>query len=307
MAGDWIPVRVDLDEDPAVIGISGRTGIDEFAVVGRLVKLWGWAQGQTADGLIPHVSTAWLDGKVKLAGFAAAMVEVGWLESQAENVVIPKFERWLGRSAKRRLQHAREVGEKRCALPKRTKSALQNRTEENSKDPPKSPPGGALPIPELADLITAWNDHASTCGWKRCKHATKDRLKTFKTRSQDPYWRENWLSALSRAAGIGWIRGDTDGWIANIDWFLRPKTVVRLTEGSYDDHNGAANGFSGGSMGPSSRVRAERGKYADVPVIRCGEAAPEPETNGTAPAAGGPVGGQDRGKPPVDGAGPGLW
>lgn len=34
MAGDWIKMRVDLRDDPDVIGIAAATGLDEDTVVG---------------------------------------------------------------------------------------------------------------------------------------------------------------------------------------------------------------------------------------------------------------------------------
>ena len=56
MAGDWIPMRVDLADDPAVISIATATGLDELAVVGRLHRLWSWANRHLTTGAAPSVS-----------------------------------------------------------------------------------------------------------------------------------------------------------------------------------------------------------------------------------------------------------
>lgn len=95
-----IPVRVDLDEDAAVLGIASRTGLDSFAVVGRLIKVWGWARRQTSNGKVQFATADWIDGFVRHPGFAAAMVAVHWLEVDGEGILIPKFERWLARGQK---------------------------------------------------------------------------------------------------------------------------------------------------------------------------------------------------------------
>ena len=36
MAGDWIKMRMDLPEDPAVYRLARITGLDRLSVVGRL-------------------------------------------------------------------------------------------------------------------------------------------------------------------------------------------------------------------------------------------------------------------------------
>ena len=49
MAGDWIKMRVDLNEDPAVVGMAIALDTDEHSVVGRLHKLWSWADNRCAN------------------------------------------------------------------------------------------------------------------------------------------------------------------------------------------------------------------------------------------------------------------
>jgi hypothetical protein len=77
MAGDWLKARIDLPDDPAVIEIAHQLLSDEYAVVGRLVRIWGWANRQSRDGHAPGVTAAWIDRYVAQPGFAAAMQKVG--------------------------------------------------------------------------------------------------------------------------------------------------------------------------------------------------------------------------------------
>src|ERR1044071_7296978 len=102
MAGDWIKMRDDLAEDPAVIAIAAKTGLDEFGVVGRLQNLWAWADRQSRDGHAAGVTETWVDVRLRCDGFARAMVEVGWLTVGKRGIDIPNFDRHNGESAKKR-------------------------------------------------------------------------------------------------------------------------------------------------------------------------------------------------------------
>ena len=99
-------MRQDLHDDPAVIGISSRTGIDEDSVVGKLHRLWCWADKHTADGTAPGITPKWVDRYVYHTGFAEAMVAVAWLEFSDFGVIFPRFDRHNGESAKARADAA---------------------------------------------------------------------------------------------------------------------------------------------------------------------------------------------------------
>ena len=113
MAIDWIKMRVNLIDDPAVLVIANATGIDEFGVIGRLHKLWSWADQQTTDGNAPGVTNvaarAWLDRYLSCTGFADALVAVGWLEIDETGMRLPNFDRHNGQSGKQRAVTAKRV------------------------------------------------------------------------------------------------------------------------------------------------------------------------------------------------------
>ncbi len=158
MAEHWIAIRVNLADDPAVVKMAaGLPLADEDHVVGKLVRLWGWANehltvigegdddtetdteaeagtkaGTEAVTLLsrslsrschaichaarvtprgscvaPGVSTAWLDRKVGVQGFADALIKVGWLVATPDGLIFPKFNRFNAQTAKTRLLSAR--------------------------------------------------------------------------------------------------------------------------------------------------------------------------------------------------------
>lgn len=104
MAGDWIKMRVDLGDDPAVIQIAASLDISEDEVVGKLHRLWAWADRHTTDGTAPAITAKWVDRYVSMSGFAEAMVGAGWISFSDAGVAFPGFERHNGESAKRRVE-----------------------------------------------------------------------------------------------------------------------------------------------------------------------------------------------------------
>ena len=111
MAGDWIPMRLDLCDDPAVLEMADILNQPEEYVVGCLHKVWSWASRNCHDGTVTGVTKMSLSRAVKLPEAVAAMLAVGWLvEGKGADgrpfVSFPKWENWLSKSAKARLQNS---------------------------------------------------------------------------------------------------------------------------------------------------------------------------------------------------------
>ena len=102
MSGGWIPIRLDLPDDPSVLSIASDLGMDEFAVIGRLIKIWSWANRHLLDGKAA-ISLEWIDRFVDTPGFAVALVKAKWLQIKTSGVQFPNFDRWNSTGAKSRL------------------------------------------------------------------------------------------------------------------------------------------------------------------------------------------------------------
>lgn len=113
MAKTWIPMRHDLPQDPAVIGIATATGLDEDAVVGKLLRVWSWFDSQTVDGNAPSVTLSWLDRYVGADGFGQAMVDQNWLIVCNNGLKVPGFDKFISQSAKQRALTAKRVSNHR--------------------------------------------------------------------------------------------------------------------------------------------------------------------------------------------------
>ena len=115
MAGDWIKFELTTLDKPEVCQIADLADIDPDAVVGKLMRVWGWFDQQTENGNAPSVSKKLLDRLVGVSGFCEHMKAVAWMV-EADNVIsLPHFARHNGKTAKNRLLTAKRVANHKTA------------------------------------------------------------------------------------------------------------------------------------------------------------------------------------------------
>lgn len=102
MAGDWIKVETCLPDKPEVWQIAGMLGLDPDAVLGKLLRVWGWFDAHTKDGNAHGVTFSLVDRVACVTGFAEAMMLAGWLEQDGSVMSLPNFSRHNGKTAKNR-------------------------------------------------------------------------------------------------------------------------------------------------------------------------------------------------------------
>lgn len=106
MAGYWIKMRIGLRDDPSVVSIAAQLNLNEDMVVGKLHRLWSWADLHTVNGTVPGITPAWIDRYVERRGFSDAMAAAGWVSFDSDGIHFPHFDRHNGESAKRRAEDA---------------------------------------------------------------------------------------------------------------------------------------------------------------------------------------------------------
>ena len=161
MAGDWIKMRMDLPDDPAVYKLALLTKLDRLSVVGRLYAFWAWADKHAVDGRVDGASSLLVDDVTRHDGFADALVAVHWLEIGDDYITIPRHERHNGESAKERgLKNARQArwrdGKDKAPstdvdgkTPTKPSTREEKRREEKNKDTPKAPKGAVVGFEEF--------------------------------------------------------------------------------------------------------------------------------------------------------------
>lgn len=122
MAGDWIKFELATPDKPEVWAIAAKLSIDPDAVVGKLMRVWGWFDQQTENGIAHRASTNMLDRMVGCQGFCEAVSSAGWMIISDDSISLPEFNRHNGKTAKNRINTAKRV----AAYKSRKKNDLGN-------------------------------------------------------------------------------------------------------------------------------------------------------------------------------------
>lgn len=139
MAGDWIKFEHATPDKEEVDIIANQLGIDPDAVIGKLLRLWIWADQQTVDGNALRVTQTFLDRITFCAGFADALRKAGWLEGREGRLSIPNFARHNGQSAKKRALAAKRAEKSRSRNATSATQAHQRREEKSNNNHPPPP------------------------------------------------------------------------------------------------------------------------------------------------------------------------
>lgn len=116
MAVSWIKIEVVLPDKQEVIAMARMLKFkDTDMVVGKLIRLWAWADLQTVDGECVMCTDKFIDRMVFCNGFAKALRSVGWLTGEDGALGFPNFERHNGETAKARAESARRMAKSREA------------------------------------------------------------------------------------------------------------------------------------------------------------------------------------------------
>lgn len=139
MAGDWIKFELTTLDKPEVCQIADLADIDPDAVVGKLMRVWGWFDQQTENGNAPSVSKKLLDRLVGVTGFCEHMKSVDWMIEVEGVISLPHFDRHNGKTAKNRLLTAKRVANHKASNAKGNASnvsgALPKEDVEKNKEP----------------------------------------------------------------------------------------------------------------------------------------------------------------------------
>lgn len=111
---DWIKMRANLRDDPAVWTIAKTLKMDPFTVIGRLHTMWVWFDSHaTVDDPFVAVSPEAMDDHLRCEGWCEAVAAAGWLIIENDRLGVPNFDRHMGASAKERAMSATRVAKHR--------------------------------------------------------------------------------------------------------------------------------------------------------------------------------------------------
>jgi hypothetical protein len=213
MAGDWIKMREDLHEDPAVLFIADKLATRPEHVVGYCHKFWSWVSRQCNAGTVTGVTLDSLGSVLSLPGFPQMLVEVGWLEydnsASMPLIKIPNFERHLSQGAKARGLTALRVRNARVTEPLRSERNNSVTREEKRRvflSLEKKEPKKAFARPTVEDVRTyctergnavdpdQWFAYYEANGWRVGRNPMKDWQASVRT------WEKNGLRYAANGA-----------------------------------------------------------------------------------------------------------
>jgi len=230
---------------------------DEDTIVGKLHKLWSWADQHTTDGNAVGVTEKWIDRYVSVTGFAHSLVNVGWLSVKEDSVCIPNFDIHNGKPAKQRALTGQRVKRKRNAVTV-TKALPEKRREEKSKDLKTTTPNKLI--------SDAFNEAFKGTTIPKCSRITDRRREQLKARMEEPVFRNHYAEIFAKAAASEFMTTPVDGkWKGvTFDWLIQnDSNYTKVFEGNYDNDGRSTAGSAkkqvsfGGETNVSGRTFEE--------------------------------------------------
>jgi len=193
--------------------------------------------------------------------FAQTLVELRWLDKLPDGHTLRVHDFWehCANYVRQRMHERRKSGKEVCETFKNFQKLRKNaplnpdprpqtqdprpKTGEDSDSDPKKDSMSTRQTeidPPAQKVIDDWNEMAKTCDLPQPRGVPRKgstRAKALAARVKEPAWMADYPGALAKIPKSEFLTGKTTSngtWRANLDWFLRPDTVVTILEGKYD-------------------------------------------------------------------------
>ena len=155
MAGDWIKVNRSVGRSPQIVRIASALKADICFAIGGVVSVWWLFDEQTEDGILVGYSADMLDKIVQCPGITTAMASVGWMiidkDDSIETLIIPEFEKHMGKSARRRMQDSqRKKNVRKMSASQADKNETREEKRREEDNNPKPLKKGAVDLSKLS-------------------------------------------------------------------------------------------------------------------------------------------------------------
>lgn len=146
MRRPWIKIETCTPDKPEICSLSTQLRMDEDTVMGKLVRLWSWAELNRVDPNDLGVTKEFIDRLVGRKGFAVALESTGWLTDTNGKLSFRNFKRHNSPVAQNKALTAKRVARHRLrkaeaneeittkAAPKKEKSITKRVKKEEKVD-----------------------------------------------------------------------------------------------------------------------------------------------------------------------------
>lgn len=165
MSRSWIKIETHTPHKPEICAIASSLRMDPDTVMGKLVRLWSWAEMNVGNDNVARVTIEFLDMMIGRKGFSAALERAGWLKQCDEGLIFPNFSRHNGKAAKVRAQTAVRVSKHRAGKRLGNDSAVTETMERSPATPGSDLNNGLLPDNNISveniDNVQSMNELAA--------------------------------------------------------------------------------------------------------------------------------------------------
>jgi hypothetical protein len=154
MRRPWIKIEICTPDKPEICSLATQLRLDDDAVVGKLVRLWSWAELNRIDPNDLGVTKEFIDKIVGRKGFAAALEKTGWLIETNEKLSFRNFKRHNSPVAQNKALTAKRVARHRL----RKAAVTEKVTDEPLAVKPVMAPKvkkSAAPVRPVKEVIKA--------------------------------------------------------------------------------------------------------------------------------------------------------
>jgi hypothetical protein len=113
MRRPWIKIEICTPDKPEICSLATQLKMDDDAVVGKLVRLWSWAELNRINPNDLGVTKEFIDKLVGRKGFAQALEKTGWLIETEEKLSFRNFKRHNSPVAQNKALTAKRVARHR--------------------------------------------------------------------------------------------------------------------------------------------------------------------------------------------------
>lgn len=113
MRRPWIKIEICTPDKPEICSLATQLRMDDDAVVGKLVRLWSWAELNRIDPNDLGVTKEFIDKIVGRKGFALALEKTGWLIEKEGKLSFRNFKRHNSPVAQNKALTAKRVARHR--------------------------------------------------------------------------------------------------------------------------------------------------------------------------------------------------
>jgi len=218
--GDWLSA-----EDLRSVSFAAKgLWIGMLCLMARSAK-----RGKLLDHVGANADSKWIANQL-----GGTVEEIDALVAELEAARV--FSRDDGGIICRKMWRPTDLSEKRAEAGRLGAEAKRQQKEDSKRQQNSATAGtdrkGKESLPkEVSVVVDAWNELGRP--FAKVLRVGSRRLH-LQRRLDDPWWIEHWREAMAKMKDIPFCRGENDrGWVADMDFFLRPDTVTKILEGKY--------------------------------------------------------------------------